>query len=60
VVAKRANNPERADSRIIGFRLPTALASDVKAEAGRRQISLRKLFEEMWELYQKRPAKAKP
>jgi len=27
------------------------MASDVKAEAGRRGISLRKLFEELWHLY---------
>ncbi len=29
------------------------LAAEVKAEAGRRNMSLKKLFEELWGLYQK-------
>ena len=39
--------------KIVGFSLSPALARDVKAEAARRGLSLRKLFEEMWELYKK-------
>ena len=39
--------------KIIGISLSPALASKVKAEAGRRQIRLKQLFEEMWELYEK-------
>jgi hypothetical protein len=39
--------------KIIGISLSPALASKVKAEAGRRQIRLKPLFEEMWELYEK-------
>ena len=42
-----------AGRRIVGFSLPPELAKQVKAEAGRRGISLRKLFEEMWRLYEK-------
>lgn len=37
---------------IVGFSLSPELASKVKAEAGRRQIRLNKLFEEMWRLYE--------
>jgi hypothetical protein len=51
-----AKTSKRAQERqIVGFSLPPALASEVKAEAGRRSISLRKLFEELWALYQKQP-----
>jgi hypothetical protein len=39
--------------KIIGISLSPALASKVKAEAGRRQIRLNQLFEELWELYEK-------
>ena len=39
--------------KIIGISLSPELASKVKAEAGRRQISLRRLFEELWELYER-------
>lgn len=45
--------------RIVGFSLAPELASKVKAEAGRRQIPLKALFEEMWSLYQKQPQKKK-
>lgn len=38
--------------RIVGFSLPPELAAKVKAEAGRRNISLKKLFEELWGLYE--------
>lgn len=37
--------------QIVGFSLPPSLARDVKQEAARRSLSLRKLFEEMWKLY---------
>lgn len=37
--------------QIIGFSMAPALAVRVKKEAARRGISLRKLFEEMWEIY---------
>lgn len=47
------------ERRIVGFSLPPELASEVKAEAGRRGISLRKLFEELWGLYKQRPTPSK-
>lgn len=42
--------PQR-NRQIVGFSLPPATAEAVKAEAKRRKIPLRKLFEEMWESY---------
>lgn len=39
--------------QIVGFSMTPELASKVKAEAGRRSLSLKKLFEEMWSLYEK-------
>lgn len=42
----------RADGRqIVGFSLPPALATEVKIEAARRNLSLKDLFGEMWALY---------
>jgi hypothetical protein len=35
----------------VGFSLSPKLATEVKMEAARRGLSLRKLFEEMWPLY---------
>jgi len=37
--------------RIVGFSLSPDMAMQVKLEAARRQLSLRKLFEEMWRDY---------
>lgn len=37
--------------QIVGFSLPPGLAAEVKVEAARRNISLRKLFTELWALY---------
>jgi hypothetical protein len=50
-------SPAQEGRRIIGFSLSSELASKVKAEAGQRQISLKKLFEEMWSLYEKHGGK---
>ena len=50
-------NPKERGRRIIGFSLSQELASKVKVEAGRRQISLKKLFEEMWVMYEKHGGK---
>lgn len=55
--AKPKSAPVPKERRILGFSLAPSLAADVKAEAGRRGISLRKLFEELWELYKKQPPK---
>jgi hypothetical protein len=50
----KSKKPSRKRLRqIVGFRMDPELVSEVKAEAGRRSISLRKLFEEMWALYKK-------
>jgi hypothetical protein len=42
---------QQRNRQIVGFSLPPALATAVKEEAARRNVSLRKLFEEMWEGY---------
>jgi hypothetical protein len=45
--------------RIIGFSLSPDMARAVKTEAAKRGLSLRKLFEEMWALYEKSKPKAR-
>lgn len=50
--------PRQDNRQIVGFSLSPDMARDVKAEAGRRGMSLRKLFEEMWDSYGKTPPKA--
>jgi len=42
--------------QIVGFSLPPALAAEVKVEAAKRNLSLRKLFDEMWALYKTKKA----
>lgn len=39
------------ETQIIGFRLPQALAREVKVEATQRGISLKDLFAEIWDQY---------
>lgn len=59
----RKNRPKDNDTkprRIVGFSLSPDLASKVKAEAGRRQIRLKILFEEMWALYEKHLLNKRP
>ena len=46
---KESHSQER---QIVGFSLRPELARAVKAEAGRRGLSLKDFFEEMWQLYQ--------
>lgn len=57
-----ANTRTRDHTRqILGISLSPEMARAVKAEAARRGVSLRKLFEEMWAQYQKSAAaKSKP
>lgn len=43
--------------QIVGFSLAPERAREVKAEAARRGINLRQLFEELWELYKAQPRK---
>lgn len=42
--------------QIVGFSLPPELAVEVKTEAARRNVTLRKLFDEIWQLYKKKKA----
>ena len=42
---------QRTPRKIIGFSMAPTLAVEVKEEAAKRSMSLRKLFEEMWEIY---------
>lgn len=39
--------------QVVGFSLPPSLAREVKQEGARRNLSLRNLFQEMWDLYKK-------
>jgi hypothetical protein len=49
---EKTDLPRRpAKRQIVGFSLPPELATDVKLEAARRGVSLRKLFEEVWREY---------
>jgi hypothetical protein len=43
----------QSDSQIIGIRLPKEIAVAIKQEAARRDIRLNRLFQELWENYQK-------
>ena len=50
----KKTEPARRDPKtrqIVGFSLPPDLAAEVKVEAAKRNLSLRKLFGEMWALY---------
>lgn len=42
-----------SESQIIGVRMSPELAREVKAEAAKRGLSVKKLFEELWETYLK-------
>lgn len=57
--ASEAERPKQKQRRIVGFSLSPELASKIKAEAGRRQIRLKSLLEEMWALYEKHFPKEK-
>jgi hypothetical protein len=58
-MARDSSKDRNRPRKIIGFSLSPELASKVKAEAGRRQISLKRLFEDLWELYEKHGGKSK-
>lgn len=56
IVSMTTQQKPRQDNRqIVGFSLSPDMARDVKSEAGRRGVSLRKLFEEMWAGYKTPP-----
>lgn len=49
-----STRPDKSAKRqIVGFSIPPELAVNVKMEAAERGLSLRKLFEEMWDTYRK-------
>jgi len=48
---KNARKAMPADRQIIGISLPPEVAAEVKIEAARRGLTLRKLFEELWTAY---------
>jgi hypothetical protein len=52
-MAKKPAKPNIIPRQIVGFSLSPELASEVKMEAARRGISLKKLFAEVWERYKK-------
>ncbi len=54
--SKEKPDPYR-NRQIVGFSIAPEQAREVKQEAARRGISLRKLFEELWELYKAQPRK---
>lgn len=55
-MAKKSTCPKQIANprQIVGFSLPPETASELKVEAARRQLLLRKLLEEMWALYKDR------
>lgn len=44
--------------KIVGFSLSPEMARKVKAEAARQGVSLKRLFEEMWAIYEKEKKKS--
>ena len=52
-MGKKIDKPRQQPKtrQIVGFSLPPSLATEVKIEAAKRNLSLRKLFDEMWALY---------
>jgi len=45
------SEPRASTRQIVEFSLPPELATEVKIEAARRNMSLHQLFIEMWSLY---------
>jgi hypothetical protein len=55
MIKNQGPRPQRPTPRqIVGFSLSPELASELKLEAARRQLSLRKLLEEMWQIYKEK------
>ena len=52
-MSKKTASPRRASKprQIVGSSLPPYLAAQVKIEAAKRNLSLRKLSGEMWAVY---------
>lgn len=51
------SRPHTTPRKIVGFSMNPDLAIEVKKEAAHRGITLRKLFEELWDLYKKKHSK---
>ena len=45
------DSKNKRDRQIVGFSLSPDMAEEVKLEAARRKLTLRKLFEELWRDY---------
>ena len=58
--AKKSPDHHVQPRQIVGISLTPEMAREVKAHAGKRGVSLKKLFEEMWQAYKKQAAGAKP
>jgi len=50
----RSRSQRPTPRQIVGFSLSPETASELKMEAARRQLSLRKLLEEMWASYKEK------
>lgn len=57
---KKPRNTHVAPRQIVGISLSPQMAREVKAYAGEQGLSLRKLFEDMWQTYKTQSAKGKP
>jgi hypothetical protein len=51
--AQKTTSARSKPRQIVGFSLDPATARDVKAHAAKHGVSLKKLFEEMWQAYKK-------
>lgn len=49
-----ARRSDKTPRQIVGFSLTPETAAEVKMEAARRSIPLKKLFEEMWAHYKQK------
>jgi hypothetical protein len=56
-VERRNRAKKDSGTQIVGFRMPPSLAHDVKMEASRRGLSLKALFVEMWDQYNRQAKK---
>lgn len=51
VIDMKKSQDSKRDRQIVGFSLSPETAAAVKMEAARRNLTLRKLFEELWAAY---------
>jgi hypothetical protein len=55
---KRVRHEAPVPRKILGVSLPPEIANEVKAEAAKRDITVRELFLELWAKHRGRTAKA--